>query len=147
MTAKTSYKRIDEYLALPYTIEVVRDNAEGWSGLFAKVVELPGCMTQATHFEELGEMIEDAMRAWLEAAIEEGIPIPEPRPQETYSGKFVVRVPRSLHHEIADAAKREGVSLNAYVNTALAKAVGHQPVLRDASARVSQNLHQHKAAA
>lgn len=31
-----------------------------------------------------------------------------------YSGKISLRIPRSLHKELADAAKVEGVSLNQY---------------------------------
>jgi hypothetical protein len=54
------------------------------------------------------------------------MPIPEPRPEEEYSGKFVVRVPRSLHRELVETAEREGVSLNQYINVALAGVV-HQP--------------------
>lgn len=126
MASKPEYKRVEEYLALPYTIEVTRDSAENWSGWFVKVVELPGCMTQAERFDELDQMIADAMRAWIETAIEEGIPIPTPRQQDEYSGKFLARVPKSLHRELAETAAREGVSLNAYVNTVLAKAVGTQ---------------------
>jgi predicted HicB family RNase H-like nuclease len=33
-------------------------------------------------------------------------------------------VPRSLHRDLARAAKQEGVSLNQFVNVALARAVG-----------------------
>lgn len=115
-------QQVDRYLQLPYTIEVVRDEEGG--GWVARVVELPGCLTQGDTFEELGEMIQDAMRGWIEIALEDGLPIPEPRPVEEYSGKFVVRVPRSLHRELVEAAEREGVSLNAFVNVALAKGVG-----------------------
>ena len=117
-------KTLDFYMHLPYTIEVIRDTGEAYSGLFARVVELPGCMTQADTFDELGEMIEDAMRGWIEAALETGQDIPEPRPEEKYSGKFIVRVPRSLHRELVETAEREGVSLNMFVSTALGKAVG-----------------------
>jgi antitoxin HicB len=116
--------QVDDYLQLPYTIEVIRDEEGG--GWVARVVELPGCITQGDTFEELGEMIQDAMRGWIEIALEDGIPVPEPRPLEEYSGKFVVRVPRSLHRELVEAAEREEVSLNAFVNVALAKAVGQR---------------------
>jgi antitoxin HicB len=69
-------------------------------------------------------MIQEAMSLWLEVALEEGLPIPEPRPDEAYSGKFVVRVPRSLHRELVEMAEHEGVSLNQYINVALAHSVG-----------------------
>jgi len=120
----TNYKSIEEYFNLPYTIEVVRDEGEGYKGYIASVVELPGCMTQAEDFAELGEMLPDAMRAWFETCMEEGLPIPLPRNNETYSGRFVVRLPKSLHRELVEAAARDCVSLNAYVNVVLGKAVG-----------------------
>lgn len=106
------------------------DQNEDGPGWFARVVEWPGCMTQAENYSELSEMIEDAMFAWAETCLEEGLEIPEPRPVETYSGKFVVRVPKSLHWELVECAERDGVSLNAFVNVALAKAVGEKKALQ-----------------
>ena len=40
---------------------------------------------------------------------------------EDYSGKLVLRIPRSLHRELKEAAKEEGVSLNQYMLYKLAK--------------------------
>jgi antitoxin HicB len=118
--------RTDEHLVLPYTIESFRDDSCDGKGYVARVVELPGCMTQADSFEELGAMIEDAMRAWIETAIENGKPVPEPRRPDEYSGKFVTRLPKSLHRDVSMAAVREGVSLNAYVASTLARSVGRE---------------------
>ena len=120
---------IDDFLRLPYTIEVIRDESDGLPGYVARVVELPGCLTQADDFQELGEMIEDAMRAWIETALEDGQTIPEPWPIEAYSGKFVVRVPRSLHRQLVVAAESDGVSLNSFVNVALARVIGLETVV------------------
>jgi len=114
-------KTVEYYLSLPYTIELVLEPQEGW---FVSVRELPGCMSQGDTPEEAIEMIQDAMRGWIEVSLEDGDPIPEPRPPEDYSGKFVVRVPRSLHRELVEHAEREGVSLNQYINVVLARAVG-----------------------
>ncbi len=120
-------KTVDDYLKLPYTIEIFRDETDDTSGWVARVVELPGCMTQGDTFAELAEMLDDAMHTWIETALTDGDPIPEPRPLTDYSGKFVTRVPRSLHRELVQAAGREGVSLNAFVTMALAKAVTQTP--------------------
>jgi len=117
-------KTVEYYMGLPYTIELQRDPEEGW---FVRVKELPGCMSQGETAEEAVEMIQDAMQGWLEVSLEMGDAIPEPRPEEDYSGKFVVRVPKSLHRQLVDAADREGVSLNQYINVALAQAVGATP--------------------
>lgn len=38
-----------------------------------------------------------------------------------YSGKLMIRVPRSLHKELVESAKKEGVSLNQYALYKLAK--------------------------
>lgn len=113
-------KNVEYYLNLPYTYELHPDPDAGW---FVRVKELPGCMSQADSPEEAMSNIREVLPLWLETALEDGYAIPEPRPVEEYSGKFVVRVPRSLHRELAETAEREGVSLNQFVSTALAKAV------------------------
>jgi antitoxin HicB len=117
-------KTIDYYMELPYTVEAKHDE-DGW---FAKVVELPGCMTWADTFDELGPMIEDAMHGWIEDAIAHGDPIPEPRDTEDYSGKVNLRMPKSLHRDLARRAEAEGVSLNQVMVATLARSVGRQLV-------------------
>jgi len=114
-------KDIHYYLSLPYTIEIIREDDETW---FARVKELPGCMTEGDSAQDAAEMILDAMAGWIEIALEDGQTIPEPRPVEDYSGKFVVRVPKSLHRDLAQEAEIQGVSLNFLISTELARAVG-----------------------
>jgi predicted RNase H-like HicB family nuclease len=105
---------------LPYTIEVRKDG-DGW---FARVKELPGCITSGSSREDALSMLDDAMAAWLEAALEDGGSIPEPECDREYSGRFVIRVPQSLHRSLADLAEKEGVSLNQLVVAELSKAMG-----------------------
>lgn len=57
-------------------------------------------------------MLEDAEKCWLEAAIGGNYPIPEPVDTEAFSGRFNLRIPKSLHKKLAITAKEEGVSLN-----------------------------------
>lgn len=120
-TPKATMKDLAYYLALPYTIELVREEDAAW---FARVVELPGCISEGDSAEDAAGMIQDAMAGWIELALEDGRAIPEPKPREEYSGKFVVRVPRSLHRDLVEAAAREQVSLNQFIATELARAVG-----------------------
>ena len=40
-----------------------------------------------------------------------------------YSGKFTVRLPKSLHQALVERADREGVSLNLFVTNALSRTV------------------------
>jgi antitoxin HicB len=94
--------------------------------------DLPGCVTQAETLAEIPVMAEEARRLWLETVFEDGQEIPAPSRLEEYSGRFLVRLPRSLHRELAEEAAREGVSLNSYVATLLGR--------RDAVARVERAL-------
>lgn len=60
-------------------------------------------------------------KAWIEAALEEGIEIHEPDNLEDYSGQFKLRIPRSLHRSLAEHSKREGISMNQYCVYLLSK--------------------------
>ena len=113
-------KTVEYYMALPYTRELVSDATVGWG---IKIKELPGCMSQGETPEEALRMIEDAMRGWLEVEIEAGSPIPEPRVEEAFSGKFVVRVPRQLHRLLVESAESNNVSLNQLINVILAQGI------------------------
>lgn len=125
-------KTLEYYLALPYTIELAPDPDGGW---FVAVKELPGCMSQGDTPKDALEMIRDAMSGWIQVALEGGIDIPEPRSLDEYSGKFVVRVPRSLHRELVSRAEQEGTSLNQYINVLLAHAIGASPAHPSSAAR------------
>ncbi len=122
----TEKKDLAYYMGLPYPVRIYPE-PDG-SGYTAEIPDLPGCITCAETVPELWEMIEDAKRTWLEGSLEENLPIPEPAPvegeTEDLSGKFTVRVPRSLHRKLIEQARREGVSLNQFINVTLAESVG-----------------------
>lgn len=81
-------------------------------------------MSQGDTADDALASIREVMPLWIETALESGYEIPEPRAEEEYSGKFVVRVPRSLHRELVQGAVSEGVSLNQFINVVLSRAVG-----------------------
>jgi len=115
----------DDFLRRPYHILLVRDqDSDGNVGWVASVEELRGCLSQGDTPEEAASMIYEAMGAWLGVALAHGDPIPEPRPEPSFSGRFLVRLPATLHEALDRGAKREGVSLNQYVSTLLAGAIG-----------------------
>jgi predicted RNase H-like HicB family nuclease len=68
-------KTIEDYLALPYTLEVVPDG-DAW---FVSVKELPGCITEVDEWDEILPAIDEAKYLWIELALERGRPIPEPQ--------------------------------------------------------------------
>lgn len=105
-------KTIDDYMKLPYKIELYPDVEEG--GYAVACPELPGCLSCGETIEEAIESIEDAKKAWFDAAIEDGYPIPEPSKIDDYSGQFKIRMPKSLHKKLAEQSKAEGISMNQY---------------------------------
>ena len=105
-------KTLNDYLALSYRMEIVKDSDEG--GFVASYPDLPGCITCGETEEEALKNALDAKKAWLEAALEENIEIPEPDSLEAYSGQFKLRLPRSLHRALAEHSQREGISMNQY---------------------------------
>ena len=69
-------KTIDDYMALPYRMELVPDLDEG--GYAVTWPDLPGCVSCGETLESAVINGEDAKKAWLLAALEDGIDIPEP---------------------------------------------------------------------
>ena len=112
-------KTLNEYLALPYRMEIVEDRDEG--GFVVSYPDLPGCITCGETVESAVASAQDAKKAWLEAALEDGIPIREPDDLESYSGQFKLRIPKSLHKSLTEHAKREGISMNQYCVYLLSK--------------------------
>lgn len=105
-------KTLNDYLAMSYRLEIVRDDAEG--GFVASYPDLPGCITCGETEEEAVKNALDAKKVWLEAALEDGLAIPAPDSLEAYSGQFKLRLPRSLHRSLAEHSQREGISMNQY---------------------------------
>ena len=112
-------RTIEEYMRLPYRMEVIPDTAEG--GYVVRFPELPGCLTCADTLEEAVRNAADCKKEWLTAAMEDGIDIPEPASEDEYSGQFKLRIPKSLHKSLAEHSKAEGISMNQYCLYLLAK--------------------------
>ena len=103
-------KKIEEYMKLPYRMELIPDMDEG--GYTVSFPDLPGCLTCGETYEDALRNAEDSKQEWFVAAMEENIEIPEPDSLDAYSGQFKIRMPKSFHRHLAQQAKREGVSMN-----------------------------------
>ena len=96
-------------------------------GFIAEAPDLPGCSAWGATEAEAAREAQDAISAWVQAAQSAGKAIPVPptvQPLQAYSGKFLVRLPRSLHARLARRAAQEGVSLNQFLTGVLASQVG-----------------------
>ncbi len=116
--ATTTTKPLSFYLDLQYPFKVTADEEGGYVIAFP---DLPGCVTQVETVEEIGPMAEEARHLWITTEYAEGEEIPLPSYPEAYSGKFNLRLPRSLHRRLVELAEREGVSLNQCVVALLAQ--------------------------
>lgn len=105
-------KTLNDYMKIPYKLEIIPDTDEG--GFIASYPDLTGCISCGDTVESAAANALDAKKAWLEAAIEDGIDIREPDSSESYSGQFKLRLPKSLHKQLAEDAKRDGISMNQY---------------------------------
>lgn len=70
-------------MAMPYRMEIAEDKDEG--GFVVSYPDLPGCITCGETLESAKENALDAKKAWIEAALEEGIEICEPDSLDVYS--------------------------------------------------------------
>lgn len=113
--------KIEEYMKLPYTRLIQEMNDESGHYFYGKIMELDGCQSTADTLGELYESLNEAMEGYLEVKIEKELEIPLPVGSNDFSGKFVVRMPKSLHQRLSTEAEKEGVSLNQYALYKLAK--------------------------
>ena len=76
------------------------------SGYWCEFPDLPGCMTDGDNLEDLLKNAADAMESWLEAAVDNGAPLPEASGAEVLKEKadtsdepvlFLVAVTGYLH--------------------------------------------------
>lgn len=112
-----------EVLKQPYA-RLVTPDADG--SFFAEVVEFPGCFATGATAAEALQNLEGVAVDWINAAVAQGQDIPEPMEANDFSGKLVLRMTKGLHKRSALWAEREGVSLNQFIVTCLAEAVGER---------------------
>lgn len=101
-------------------------------GFLITFPDLPGCMSDGETEAEAVENGRDAFVAVVSALHDMGREIPAPSfsPDDAtapgVSGKFVARVPRSIHAKLTSRAKAEGVSLNMLVLAFIAEGLGRR---------------------
>ena len=124
MNQKTKAARqpLEYYLNLKYPITFYPEKEGGYTAI---IRDLPGCMTQGETLSEAMENIEEARELWIETVYETGKKdVPLPSTENEYSGRLLLRIPKSLHRHLSEGAEKEGVSLNQYILSLLSEANG-----------------------
>lgn len=116
---------LNHYLKLPYKLELTPLSAEDGGGFYARYPELGKAAAQGDgeSREEAIRMADEAKSLVLEVMLEHGDEVPLPDSMKTYSGKFMVRAPKSLHRDLVLEAEHEGVSLNQLTVTLLSRSL------------------------
>lgn len=106
----------------PMTVRPLSEEEGG--GWLAEFPDLPGCLADGDTPEGAAHEAADALRSYLATAAEMGRKVPPPiSSAQSYSGRWVIRAPRTLHRRLAERARREGVSLNQFTVALLAEGV------------------------
>jgi len=129
---KRPSNRARELLAHPYSRVLIPAAGGRYT---AEILEFPGCSVEAATPNEAYAQLERAAEKWLLEWLDEGKAVPQPLMNNKTSGRFALRLPRSLYVRASRAAARESVSLNQYIANAVAERVGASAVLAAFMAR------------
>lgn len=114
-------KDLDYYMNLKYRLEITPLSDVDGGGYYAHYPEL-GPYVGHGDGPTVAEAIAEAdisKKLFFESCLEDGDAIPEPNDARTYSGNLNLKVAKDLHKNLAEEAKRQGVSLDAYAVTLL----------------------------
>ena len=107
-------KDLSYYMGLPYTKTVKVQSDESGRYYVSEVLELSGCSSTGDTEAEALKGLTEAMECYLECCLNHGDPIPEPVSTDGFNGKFLLRLPKSLHRRLSYESQKEGISLNQY---------------------------------
>ena len=133
MKMKNFTEKLQHYMSLNYPSQITKINEADGGGFLIEVPMLKGCMSD-------GETVEEAKKEWFTYMLENNLAIPKPA-DASYSGRFMVRIPKTLHKIITEQSKREGLSLNQYVSNVLDYAAGQRTVLSTKKNKITKSLY------
>lgn len=107
-----------------YPFEVHPLSSDEGSGYLISFPDFAECLSDGESVEEAVENGRDALKATIAALKAKKLRVPAPNSGGVASGKFVARVPKTVHAQLATRARAEGVSLNALVLTFIAQGLG-----------------------
>lgn len=107
-----------------YPFEVRPLSAEEGGGYLVSFPDFAECISDGETVDEAIENGRDALKATIAALKSKKMTVPAPNSGGVASGKFVARVPKTVHAQLATRARAEGVSLNALVLTFIAQGLG-----------------------
>ncbi|MBK6766497.1 MAG: type II toxin-antitoxin system HicB family antitoxin [bacterium] len=127
---KPSIEALDHY---PIEIaKVSEEDGGGYKAYYPHLGRIAFCGMGKTKADALQDLSEVAA-IMIEGHINKNVDLPDPprQKQTAFSGKFVVRLPKSLHARLDHEADLEGMSLNSYVLSVLSDTGRSNHILRE----------------
>ncbi len=93
-----------------YIVKVFFDRRDNEFGAYME--EIPEVSAYGETQEKAISSLRSVFEEWRKIAEEKNLTIPVPSSSDEYSGKFMLRIPKSLHKRLSERAKEENVSLN-----------------------------------
>lgn len=111
-----------------YGFQVRKLSKEDGGGYIATINEFDGVMAAGDTVDEALDLLSEVIHDVVITAKEIGRKLPKPRIYEEvdYSGKFLLRIPKSLHKRLSNKAAEEGISLNQYVTSLISYNFGFE---------------------
>ena len=107
-----------------YQIVVYPVETESGTEWIARYPEVNNTGGSGATIEEAIEDAKNNLKFELELLADEGKEPPKPYEQPNYSGKISLRLPRSVHKQIAELSEMEGVSINSLISAAVSGFIG-----------------------
>lgn len=126
-----------------YTIQIRQVDIDGELVFEARIKELPDVVDYGESPQEAYSLATDTIIGTAEAFSRLGRMFPLPAEESNeYSGRVTLRIPKTMHRQMAMNADSEGVSLNTYIVQALSYFIGtsHAPVIRSFVSVVSASF-------
>jgi predicted HicB family RNase H-like nuclease len=106
--------------ASKYTITVRKGIFDGDECFQARIAEFPDICEYGESFDEAYSLAIDSVETTAVLLQAQGKSIPAPIiPADNYSGRVTLRLPKSLHRALVNAADNEGISLNQHLTNVL----------------------------
>ena len=109
-----------------YPFEIRPLTSDEGGGFLISYPDFSDCISDGETVEEVLRNGQDALKETIAALRAKTLAVPAPNSGGIASGKFVARVPKSIHAQLTTRAKTEGVSLNTLVLSFIAQGLGRK---------------------
>jgi antitoxin HicB len=109
-----------------YPFEIRPLSAEEGGGFLISFPDFSECISDGETVDQALKNGREALKATIAALKARGHQVPVANAGAVASGKFVARVPKTVHAQLTTRARAEGVSLNTLVLTFIAQGLGRK---------------------